>query len=108
MPAQRINLATVFSQQATPSAIAGPRDLQDMAHHDHRELVPVVANEGEFQACSLAKKAVACFRISQGGRVVGDRPGPRPRTPKRRTQYCMVLGATPRLVATSFPAPPAR
>jgi hypothetical protein len=46
-----------------------------VAHQRHRELVPVVADEGESQACSLAKKAVAFFSggktsLIQGGEVV--------------------------------------
>jgi hypothetical protein len=44
-----------------PGVVAGPRDLQDVAHQGHRELVAMVADEAEPQALSPAKKAVAFF-----------------------------------------------
>ena len=48
-----------------PGVVAAPRDPQDLAQQLDGEVALVVADEGELHGCSLAKKAVAFFKISR-------------------------------------------
>jgi hypothetical protein len=69
-----------------PGVVAAPRDREDVAEDLDGELLLVVADEGELHDCSLAKKAVALFKISRSMRSL------RFSSRSRRTSRCSSWG----------------
>ena len=74
-----LNLADLLGQDAigfhaiaqrprTPGVVTGPRHLQHPAHRGHAPDAGMRLDKGESHRLSLAKKAVAFFRISRSSR----------------------------------------
>src|SRR5207244_12419061 len=58
-------LLLVAQRALSPGVVAGDRDLQHVTQHGHGPLIAARLDEAELHSASLAKKAVAFFKMSR-------------------------------------------
>src|SRR5262249_38878482 len=106
----------IAERPRTPCVVAGPRHLQHPTHRPHVPDAGMRLDEGESHRRSLAKKAVAFFKISRSSRSrsfsrlscrtcsssESTRPGPGFWVVTVRSQLRSVVTLTPSSVASSF------